>query len=298
MRTGLLCEFLPYVDDFFGSWFPKSFIYKTLTTTRDFPAFSPLGQRLPMSSQTHPSLDKQSSNTEQLLEEAMQNLEIDYNNPSLSRVDYEQMSYETLVSLAICQDLSSRLKINSLEVMLQQETMKKESLANLLDQERTYRTRLEEHAKQTEREIVGLEVERASLKADLVQMKRRERARKIRKQRREKQTRKLEQDSGSLDDVTLTVDQQSKPATIEESGTNQASTEHATLKVSQPSQGINKEDRRYKTQAAQEFERFRLQFEEFLRQKLPHLLDSFHTIVGANLTAKYAIDNEEYLEVN
>lgn len=65
----------------------------------------------------------------------MQKLEIDHNGQTMSREDHEQMTHENLVSLAICQYLSSQLETNSLKLMFEQETMKKEPLANLLDQE-------------------------------------------------------------------------------------------------------------------------------------------------------------------
>ncbi|KAH0372288.1 hypothetical protein KCU65_g1362, partial [Aureobasidium melanogenum] len=234
-----------------------------------------------MISTTQASQDKQLSNTEQHLEGPTQKLEVDYNSPAMSREDYEQMSHEDLVSLAICQDLSSRLEINSLKLMLEQETAKKESLASLLDQEQSSRALLEERIKQATEEVINMEAERATLRAELALMRNLEREKKLRKERRKTQARKLEREPESLDGALV---EQSETSIVEVSGSQ--STNQMSLQVSRPDRELRKEERRAqlaRREGAKAFERFRLQFEEFLREKLPHLLDRFHEMVPPEL---------------
>lgn len=230
-----------------------------------------------MASNTQALQDKQLSNIEQDLQGAMQTLEVDHSSPSISREDYEQMSHGDLVSLAICQDLSSRLEINSLKLMLEQETMKRESLGNLLDQERSSRALLKEQIKQATEEVIKMEAERATLRAELALMKNIERDRKSRKECRKRQARKLEQEPESLDGAFV---EQSENCSVEVSASQ--SNDQVSLQVSRPNSELRREERRARVarrEGAKAFERFRLQFEEFLREKLPHLLVRFHEMV-------------------
>lgn len=282
-----------------------------------------------MASKTQASQDKQLVNTEHHLEEAMQKLEMSRDSPFMSREDYEKMSHEDLASLATCQDLSSRLEINSLKAMLEQETMKKESLANLLEQERSSRTLLEQQIEQAAQDANEMQQELGSLKAELIEMKRRKRARKLRKEHYDKQTHKLERQSETMEDDGVG---QNEAPTVAASGSQ--STDQMSLEVYQPAQKLSKEERRARKDTAevrflrerlgddveqpadaddrelskamraqlarritaQVFENFRVQFQEFLRAEIPALLDSFHTMVDVISTIPYEIDDEGYSE--
>lgn len=151
------------------------------------------------------SHDKQQTNTEHHLEEAMQKLEMSRDSPLMSREDYEKMSHDDLASLAICQDLSSRLEINSLKAMLEQETMKKDSLASLLDRERNARAYLEEQKNRAAQDANEMQQQLDGLKAELAGMKKRKNSKRLKKQRR-----KLEQELERPKDVV--IEQSDDPA--------------------------------------------------------------------------------------
>ncbi|KAG9525028.1 hypothetical protein KCV07_g1430, partial [Aureobasidium melanogenum] len=244
-----------------------------------------------MASTAQASQDMELSNTKRHLQEPTQKLEMDHNGQTVSRQDYGQMTHENLVSLAICQDLSSRLEINSLKLMLEHETMKKESLANLLDQERSSRVLLEEQINQAARDANEMQMELGSLKAELAIMKKLERAKKARKERRERQARKLERESQSLDETLV---ERGENPIVEASGSQ--FTDQMSLQVSRSAQKLRKEERRAqlaRREAAKVFENFRIQFEEFLRAKLPHLLDGFHKMVD-EIMISCEVDDEGY----
>lgn len=69
-----------------------------------------------------------------------------------------------------------------------------------------------------------------------------------------------------------------------------------SLQVSRPAQKLRREERRAqlaRREAAKVFESFRIQFEDFLRAKLPNLLDGFLKMVD-EITIHYEVDDEGY----